>query len=183
MNWEVTLCVSGKTFKERMIAKDYEHAKRVALARNPGARVIAVNPVVDRQPARMSQGFASPARSSDKQQASNSQIFAQPGGCAGLLGLAVLIGILNVTGLLNNSQQPVQQTEPKAPALTEDNQQPESSAEPNKTNSYYNQPLEQSTSQEPVKPSETVQDAGSVQLPSWQDSSFQNQLNQEQRGQ
>ena len=44
MRWEVKLWVSGSTFTEEVIAKDYQDAKETALARNPKARVIAVNP-------------------------------------------------------------------------------------------------------------------------------------------
>ena len=46
MKWEVQLYVSGNTFKEEVIAKDYRDAKETAEARNPKARVIAVNPRV-----------------------------------------------------------------------------------------------------------------------------------------
>ena len=44
MKWEVQLYVSGSVFKEEVHAKDYQDAKETALARNPKARVIAVNP-------------------------------------------------------------------------------------------------------------------------------------------
>ena len=44
MKWEVKLYVSGNTFTEEVIAKDYRDAKQTAEARNPKARVIAVNP-------------------------------------------------------------------------------------------------------------------------------------------
>ena len=45
MNCEVTLYVAGKVFKEEMIARDYQHARSIALARNPGAQVIGVTAV------------------------------------------------------------------------------------------------------------------------------------------
>ncbi len=183
MDCEVTLYVSGKTFKERMVAKDYDHAKQIALARNPGARVISVNAVFDRQPARIDQPVASLANSSRQHQVTNGHSVAQPGGCAGLLGLALLIAVLSATGLWNNAPQPVQKTTPQAPVTTEDNQQSESSAEPQKTDSYYNQPLEQITIQDPAEQDQSSQDSATQQLPSWQGSSFQNQLNQEQSGQ
>ena len=44
MKWEVQLYVSGSVFKEEVHAKDYQDAKETALARNPKARVIGVNP-------------------------------------------------------------------------------------------------------------------------------------------
>lgn len=42
MKCEVTLFKAGTVFKEEVIAKDYQDAKQVALARNPNAKVIAV---------------------------------------------------------------------------------------------------------------------------------------------
>ena len=44
MKWIVELYVAGKVFKEEVYASDYQDAKETALARNPKARVIAVNP-------------------------------------------------------------------------------------------------------------------------------------------
>ena len=44
MKWQVKLWVSGNTFTEEVIAKDYRDARETAEARNPKARVIAVNP-------------------------------------------------------------------------------------------------------------------------------------------
>ena len=46
MKWEVKLWVSGNTFTEEVIAKDYKDARETARARNPKARVIAANPRV-----------------------------------------------------------------------------------------------------------------------------------------
>jgi hypothetical protein len=45
MKCEVTLYVAGKTFKEEVIARDYQEAKQVALARNPNAKVVGVTAV------------------------------------------------------------------------------------------------------------------------------------------
>ncbi len=44
MKWQVKLWVSGNTFTEEVIARDYKDARETAEARNPHARVIAVNP-------------------------------------------------------------------------------------------------------------------------------------------
>ena len=43
MKCEVTLYKAGTVFKEEVIAKDYQDARQVALARNPNATVISVN--------------------------------------------------------------------------------------------------------------------------------------------
>jgi|TARA_Y200000002_G_scaffold292372_1_gene246571 hypothetical protein len=43
MKCEVKLYVAGTVFTEDVHAVDYAEAKRVALARNPNARVIGVN--------------------------------------------------------------------------------------------------------------------------------------------
>ena len=45
MKCQVTLYKAGTLFKEEMIAVDYEDARKVALARNPGAKVISVTAV------------------------------------------------------------------------------------------------------------------------------------------
>lgn len=45
MKCEVTLFKSGTVFKEEVIARDYQDAKQVALARNPNAKVISVTAV------------------------------------------------------------------------------------------------------------------------------------------
>tara|TARA_Y100000004_G_scaffold176401_1_gene216936 strand:- start:135 stop:278 length:144 start_codon:yes stop_codon:yes gene_type:complete len=45
MKCEVTLYVAGTVFKEEVIAKDYEDARKVALARNPNAKIIGVTAV------------------------------------------------------------------------------------------------------------------------------------------
>ena len=43
MKCEVTLYKAGTVFKEEVIAKYYQDARQVALARNPNARVVGVN--------------------------------------------------------------------------------------------------------------------------------------------
>ena len=43
MRCKVQLYVAGKTFYEEMEATDYQHARQIALARNPGATVVSVN--------------------------------------------------------------------------------------------------------------------------------------------
>lgn len=45
MKVKVTLYVSGKTFTEVVIVSDIREAKSTVLARNPHARIVAVNPV------------------------------------------------------------------------------------------------------------------------------------------
>jgi len=45
MKCEVTLYVAGHVFKEEVIARDYQEARQVALARNPNATVIGVTAV------------------------------------------------------------------------------------------------------------------------------------------
>ena len=46
MKWEVKLYVGGKLFTENVQAISYQDAKTTALARNPTARIIGVNPIV-----------------------------------------------------------------------------------------------------------------------------------------
>ena len=48
MKWEVTLYVGGTVFKEEVRAVNMQDAKDTALARNPTARIIGVNPIVGR---------------------------------------------------------------------------------------------------------------------------------------
>ena len=43
MKCQVTLYKAGTVFKEEVIAVDYQDARKVALARNPGATVVGVN--------------------------------------------------------------------------------------------------------------------------------------------
>ena len=42
MKCEVTLFKAGTVFKEEVIATDYQDARKVALARNPGAKIVGV---------------------------------------------------------------------------------------------------------------------------------------------
>ena len=42
MKCEVTLYKAGTVFKEEVIATDYQDARKVALARNPGAKIVGV---------------------------------------------------------------------------------------------------------------------------------------------
>ena len=48
MKWEVKLYVAGKVFTEEVHARYYSDSKETALARNPKAKVIGVNPLVGR---------------------------------------------------------------------------------------------------------------------------------------
>jgi hypothetical protein len=43
MKCKVELYVAGKVFYEHVEARDYQDAKRTALARNPSAKMISVN--------------------------------------------------------------------------------------------------------------------------------------------
>jgi len=45
MKVKVTLYVAGKVFEEIVQARDYQDAKRTALARNPTATVVSVTAV------------------------------------------------------------------------------------------------------------------------------------------
>ena len=45
MKCEVTLYVAGTVFKEEVIARDYQDARQVAVARNPGAKIVSVTAV------------------------------------------------------------------------------------------------------------------------------------------
>ena len=42
MKCEVTLYIMGTVFKEEVYARDYQNAREIALARNPGAKVVNV---------------------------------------------------------------------------------------------------------------------------------------------
>ena len=46
MKWEVKLYVGGTIFKEEVLATSHMDASETALARNPTAKVIGVNPIV-----------------------------------------------------------------------------------------------------------------------------------------
>ena len=45
MKVQVTLYVAGTIFKEVVVARNYDDAKRTALARNPTAKVVSVTAV------------------------------------------------------------------------------------------------------------------------------------------
>ena len=45
MKCQVTLYKTGTVFKEEVIATSYEDAKQVAIARNPGAKIVSVTVV------------------------------------------------------------------------------------------------------------------------------------------
>ena len=45
MRCKVQLYVAGKVFYEEVEARDYQDAKRTALARNPSAKVVSVTAV------------------------------------------------------------------------------------------------------------------------------------------
>ena len=45
MKCEVTCYKAGTVFKEQVIATDYQDARKVAIARNPGANVVSVTAV------------------------------------------------------------------------------------------------------------------------------------------
>ena len=45
MKIKVTLYVAGRVFDEILQARDYQDAKRTALARNPSAKVVSVTAV------------------------------------------------------------------------------------------------------------------------------------------
>ena len=47
MRCRVHLYVAGKLFNEDVYARDYQEARQVALARNPNARVVGVNAIVE----------------------------------------------------------------------------------------------------------------------------------------
>tara|TARA_X000000368_G_C22536105_1_gene495659 strand:- start:364 stop:504 length:141 start_codon:yes stop_codon:yes gene_type:complete len=45
MRCKVELFVAGTVFKEEVVARNYQEAREVALARNPNARVVSVTAV------------------------------------------------------------------------------------------------------------------------------------------
>jgi len=45
MKCKVTLYKAGTVFNEEVIARDYQDARTVALARNPGSKVVSVTAV------------------------------------------------------------------------------------------------------------------------------------------
>ena len=47
MKCKVRLYVAGQVFTEKVICRNYEEAREVALARNPNAKVLGVTAVFD----------------------------------------------------------------------------------------------------------------------------------------
>ncbi|AYR01881.1 hypothetical protein [Synechococcus phage S-E7] len=47
MKCKVQLYIAGTLFDEIVVARDYEHAKKIALARNPEATIMHVTAVFD----------------------------------------------------------------------------------------------------------------------------------------
>jgi|TARA_B100000073_G_scaffold239196_1_gene200294 hypothetical protein len=47
MKCKVQLFIAGTIFDEIVVARDYDHAKKIALARNPEATVMGVTAVFD----------------------------------------------------------------------------------------------------------------------------------------
>ena len=45
MKCEVSMYKAGVVFKEQYIARDYQDARKIALARNPGVTIVGVNAV------------------------------------------------------------------------------------------------------------------------------------------
>jgi len=45
MKCQATLYKAGAVFKEEVVATDYQNARQVAIARNPGAKVVSVTAV------------------------------------------------------------------------------------------------------------------------------------------
>jgi hypothetical protein len=82
MRCQVQLYVAGQTFCEEMEAVDYQHAQRIALARNPGATVISTTAVFD-QPDYETSWTSSPSYDDEDRSYSSSDT-------SGLGGLVVL---------------------------------------------------------------------------------------------
>ncbi len=47
MTCEVTMYRGGTIFKESYVVRDYQEARKVALARNPGVTIVSVNAVFE----------------------------------------------------------------------------------------------------------------------------------------
>jgi hypothetical protein len=47
MTCEVTMYRGGTIFKESYVVRDYQEARKVALARNPGVTIVGVNAVFE----------------------------------------------------------------------------------------------------------------------------------------
>ena len=46
MKWEVKLYVGGRVFTEEVYASSHSDTRETAIARNPRAKVIGVNPII-----------------------------------------------------------------------------------------------------------------------------------------
>ena len=84
MRCKVQLYVAGKTFYEEMEATDYQHARQIALARNPGATVVSVNAVFGGQ-----SNYESSSINFSSANDSYSSGSSDTSGIIGLAGLAV----------------------------------------------------------------------------------------------
>tara|TARA_B100001758_G_scaffold114057_1_gene97668 strand:- start:2188 stop:2673 length:486 start_codon:yes stop_codon:yes gene_type:complete len=103
MRCKVNLYVAGKTFYECMEATDYQHAKQIALARNPGATVIGCN--ADFQSDNNSgQSYSSSSSNVSHSVGTNNSSEGSAGGLGGLIILA-LIG-MGLFGLFGDNETP-----------------------------------------------------------------------------
>ena len=84
MRCQVQLYVAGKTFYEEMEAVDYQHAQKIALARNPGATVISTTAVFD-QPDYETSSSSSSYDDEDRS-------YSSSGSSSGLGSLGLLVG-------------------------------------------------------------------------------------------
>ena len=101
MRCQVELYVAGTVFYEEMEARDYDHARQIALSRNPGATIVGVNAVFDKPDYETSwtEGPSDTYSSSSSSSSDTSGIFALcvlGGGCwlayeAWKLGSAVVM--------------------------------------------------------------------------------------------
>lgn len=85
MRCQVQLYVAGKTFYEEMEAVDYDHAQRIALARNPGATVISTTAVFDQPDYETSWTSSSSYDDEDRS-------YSSSGSSSGLGSLGLLVG-------------------------------------------------------------------------------------------
>lgn len=82
MRCRVQLYVAGKTFYEEMEAVDYDHARQIALARNPGATHVSTTAIFD-QPDYETSWASSSSYDEDRS-------YSSSGSTSGLGGLVVL---------------------------------------------------------------------------------------------
>ena len=102
MRCQVELYVAGTVFYEEMEARDYDHARQIALSRNPGATIVGVNAVFDKPDYETSwtEGPSDTYSSSSSSSSDTSGIFALcvlGGGCwlayeAWKFGSAIIMG-------------------------------------------------------------------------------------------